>query len=113
MQLRDEVERAGEAGADADGAEVAAVGGEDAIDLAAFGDGGDGAIDEAESELLEFDVECERAREIGRQGQLVFVTGHGIEDFGEEFAHGGAIGSEEIVHFREDEGRNDDDAGGN
>jgi hypothetical protein len=66
-------ERPREAGADADGAKIPPVGRQNPVDLPPFGDRGDRAVDEPESEGLELGVELERSHDVDRQGEFVFV----------------------------------------
>ena len=62
--LRQQLERAREAGADADCAEVAPIGGQNSVDLAPLGKSGDSAVDQSKTEVLEPGVEFQSPHQI-------------------------------------------------
>ena len=95
-------------GANADRTEIAPVGGQDAVNVAALGDRGHRPIDESQIELPESGVKLERASDIGGKRQFVLIAGCRIEDLRDQFAHHSPFGSEKVVHLRKNEGGDDD-----
>src|ERR1035441_1544967 len=101
--LWDQFERACQARPDTDCAEVAPIGGQHPIDLAAFRDGGHHPIDQSQTKVLESGVEFESASDIARGRQLVFVARPWVENLGDQLAHRGPIRSKKAIDFRDDQ----------
>jgi len=102
-------EAARETRADANGAEVAAVGGQQPVDLASLGNSGDRAVNQSEMKLFELCIELKSPNKIGGDGQFVFVPGTRVEDLGDQFAHRRPAISEKVVDFGEDQRGHDDE----
>ena len=97
---------------DANGSKVTAIGGQNAIDLAPFSNGGHRAVNESQPKFLESCVELKSAHNIRRERQLVFVARARIKHLSDQLTHGRPLPSKEVIDFGEDQPRHDNEARG-
>ena len=109
--LRQNIEGACEAGTNAEGAKIAAVACENAVNLPALRYGGYRPVHQSEFESLKSGIQLQCSGDVGRKWQLVFVACGGVEDLADEFAYRLALRPQEIVHLGEDESGYDDGSG--
>jgi len=99
------IESAREAWANPDGAEVAAVAGENAVNPPPLGYGSHRPVNQSEIETLEFGIQLQCPGDVAGKRQFKFVACGRVKDFGDESAHCLALRSQEIVYFRQDQRR--------
>src|SRR5260370_28070441 len=90
-----------------DGSKIAPIRGENPIDAPALRYSRDRPIDQAQSEALELGIQFQGPGDIRWKRHLIFVARRRIEDLSHQFAHGLALISKEVVHFRKNETGND------
>jgi len=96
-----------EPGADADCAKVAVIGGQNPVYAPALRYSRNRPIDQSQTEAFEFGIQLQCPDDIGWKRHFIFVARRRIEDLGHQFAHGLALITKEVVHFRQDEPRHD------
>jgi hypothetical protein len=105
---RQQLQGAREARTNADCAEVTPIAGQNPVDVAALGDGGNRPVDKPQSERFEPCVKLQGPGDIGRERQLVFIARRRVKHLSHQFAHRFAVRSKEVVHLRKNKPGHDD-----